>query len=564
MKRSVIILTLTLAASVTILSQVAPGKYFIEFTDKANSPYSISQPEDFLSQRAIDRRSEQAIAIEENDIPVNQSYVDSIRRFNIQVLTRSKWLNGVTISCPDPSIIDSILMFPFVKRVLKDEFIRNVYASYSDNKFKSEEVILDQNSFLQQFESTGYNSDMGFNYGPSFNQIHMLRGDSLHNLGYRGQGMVIAVLDAGFYHVDVLPAFDSLRLNDQILGTRDFVLPGNNVYNEYEHGMEVLSCMGGNVPGQIIGTAPKAKYWLLRTEDVHSEYIIEEYNWVAAAEFADSAGADIINSSLGYTVFNDSVQNHTCQDMNGHTTPATRGANIADGKGMIVVNSAGNSGGSSWKCVSSPADGYYVMAVAAVDSNGIRAGFSSTGEATARIKPNTAAMGRGVIVSSSTGSILYNNGTSFSSPIMAGMAACLWQSAPGQSNHSIIRAIERSGSQASHPDSLLGYGVPDIVKAMQHLNIDMKDIKRNAVIYPNPFTGSFSVSFYSPVSREIRISLVDRVGQIVYSDHRQHIKTGENQISIGEIPGLYPGIYFLEISCPGLFITSKVTKIRTW
>jgi subtilisin family serine protease len=407
-----------------------------------------------------------------------------------------------------------------------------------------------------------YRSSSGFDYGPSFNQIHMLQGDSMHNLGFTGAGMVIAVLDAGYLHVDNLPAFDSLRINNQILGTKDFVNPGNNVYNEFEHGMEVLSCMGGCLPGQLIGAAPKANYWLLRSEDAHSEYLIEEYNWVSAAEFADSAGADIINSSLGYTIFDEPTQSHTCQELNGYTTPATRGANIASSKGILVVCSAGNSGGTSWNCVSSPADAYSVLAIAAVDSNGIRAWFSSLGESTRRIKPNVAAMGSRAIVSSPSGAIMYNSGTSFSSPILAGMAACLWQAAPNWSNQSMMRAIELSGNQANSPDSLLGYGIPNFINALKHLHVHGKDVENQVLVFPNPFTHGLTISFYTTVEQDYNLFLYDGHGEVVYSSYNHTTGIGENQISIQPESSLSNGSYIFELVGKTLHLNSKVIKLN--
>jgi serine protease AprX len=542
------------------MGQVAPQKYFIEFTDKYNSPYSVTRPNEFLSLRAIERRQRQGIAIVENDLPVNQYYVNRLREYQVNVLSRSKWFNGVTVYCLNPSIIDTILRLPFVKRIFKSEFNKSLCNSNPVDKFKSEEVLVQYEDKTMNLLKSDYRSSSGFDYGPSFNQIHMLQGDSMHNLGFTGAGMVIAVLDAGFLHVDNLPAFDSLRINNQILGTKDFVNPGNNVYNEFEHGMEVLSAMGGYLPGQLIGTAPKANYWLLRSEDAHSEYLIEEYNWVSAAEFADSAGADIINSSLGYTLFDEPTQSHTCQDMNGYTTPASRGANIASGKGILVVCSAGNSGGTSWNCVSSPADAYSVLAVAAVDSNGTRAGFSSLGESTRRIKPNVAAMGSRAIVSSVSGAIMYNSGTSFSSPILAGMAACLWQAAPDWSNQSIMRAIELSGNQSARPDSLLGYGIPNFIHALQHLHADSKVVENQVLVFPNPFTHGFTVSFYSKVEQDFNLSLTNCLGQVVYSRHNQTARIGENQLSIQAEATLPDGSFILELVGKTLHLNAKVIK----
>jgi subtilisin family serine protease len=342
----------------------------------------------------------------------------------------------------------------------------------------------------------------------------------------------------------------------------DFVLPGNNVYNESPHGMEVLSCMGGNIPGQLIGTAPKAKFWLLRTEDVRSETLIEEYNWVAGAEFADSVGADIINSSLGYSQFDDPSQNHTCSDMNGNTTPATVGANIAFSKGMIVVNSAGNSGGSSWKCVSSPSDGFNVLAVAAVDSNGIRAGFSSVGEATWRIKPNVAAMGSRVVVSSTIGTIMRASGTSFSSPVLAGMVACLWQAAPSWNNSYIKRSVEVSGNKSMNPDSLTGYGIPDFIRALQIVSIPEHPYGRDVKIYPNPFKTSFTVSLFSGKEQEIEVSLFDQQTRKIYSNTKQLLTTGENTIFIPQLTNLHNGIYLLKMVGNDINISTKVIRIN--
>ena len=453
-------------------------------------------------------------------------------------------------------------MLPFVKRVVKNVFIKTLSNYKPYNKYKLEEVSHEYFVHVTIPASLSNNSNPLYDYGPSLKQIHMLKGDSLHKMGYRGEGKVIAILDAGFSHADTLRAFDSLIANNQILGTRDFVNPGNNVYKEDHHGMEVLSCMGGNIPGELIGTAPKAKFWLLRTEDVNSEYIIEEYNWVSAAEFADSTCADIINSSLGYTQFYDSSMNHTCNDMNGHTTPVTKGANLAVSKGMVVVNSAGNDGGKPWKCVSSPADGFDVLAVAAVDSNGLRATFSSTGEATSRVKPNVSAMGKDVVVSSTIGTIMHSSGTSFSSPIIAGLVACLWQAAPNWSNYLITRAIELSSSQISHPDSLLGYGIPDFIKALNIVSVHENEKQQPVFTYPNPFTDVFSVCFYSQLEQEIDLFLYDQFGRTLSSFPKQLARAGVNKFPVTNLSDLRAGNYILKMVGKDFITNVKVIKIN--
>ncbi|MEI7724714.1 MAG: S8 family serine peptidase [Bacteroidota bacterium] len=497
----------------------------------------------------------------ENDLPVNSIYVNAIRKYTGAILSRSKWFNGITFYCLNPSLVDSISRLPFVKKVVKNKLCNNNINNYkTDNKFNSEELLLEVNAVLQPSFQGSYNVNNGFNYGPSFNQIHMLKGDSLHKMGYRGQGMVIAILDGGFKNADKLIAFDSLWTNNQILGTKDFVTPGNNVFNESSHGMEVLSCIGGNIPGQLIGTAPKSDFWLLRTEDINSENLIEEYNWVAGAEFADSVGADIINSSLGYTQFDDTTKNHTCADMNGNSTPATKGANLAFSKGMLIVNSAGNEGNKLWKCVSAPADGFNVLAVAAVDSNGIRAVFSSVGEATRRIKPNVASMGVNSVVSSEIGTIIRASGTSFSSPIIAGLVACLWQAAPTWSNYLIKRSIELSGNKTMNPDSLTGYGIPDFVKALKVVSVPENHEGRSISIYPNPFISVFTISFNSVNEQRLNLLLCDQQGRVIYSC-KQFVRAGMNEILLTDLPVLKKGFYFLNIKGNDINVNEKVIKI---
>ena len=259
----------------------------------------------------------------------------------------------------------------------------------------------------------------------------MLKGDILHNRDLKGKGKLIAILDAGFSRVDEMIAFEELFAENRILGTKDFVQRNNNVFDEHTHGMMVLSTMGAENKGQIIGTSPEASFWLLRTEDVDSENLIEEYNWLCAAEFADSVGADIINSSLGYTTFDDAGQNHTYTDMDGRTAPVSIAATIAAQKGMIVVNSAGNSGSGSWHFIGAPADADSILSVGAVDENADFAWFSSYGPSfDGRVKPTVVAQGRNTIVATSNNGTLTGNGTSFSSPIVAGLSACLWEAHP--------------------------------------------------------------------------------------------------------------------------------------
>lgn len=525
----------------TAVAEVAPGKYFIRFTDKNGTPYSVNEPGAFLSQRAIDRRNAQGIVVTEEDLPVNPDYVTAISDLGVTVLTRSKWFNGITIYTDDPSKITAISAFPFVLQVEKSS--GSGTPGIVQNKFDSDKIHTGVPA------GSGTKSASATDYGASFNQIHQLNGDLLHNRGYRGEGMMVAVLDAGFTNVDNNPVFDSLRNEGRLLGTRDFVNPGGNVFLEHPHGAEVLSTMTGNLPGYLVGTAPKASYWLLRSEDAPTEYLVEEYNWVSAAEFADSVGADVINSSLGYTEFDDPAMNHTCFDMNGSTTPITRGANIAASKGIVVVNSAGNSGGSSWMCVGAPADATEIFAVAAVDEFGWYAGFSSTGTVNGSyVKPNVAAQGAATVVSLPDGTIVTGNGTSFASPVLAGLVTCLKQAHPEADRTAIMDAIEASASQYANPDIFLGYGLPNFDQAFVTLGIPARSAGGGATAYPNPFGNSLQVRYTTACSGDLVIELFDRQGRRVLSETRTGIASGENMLTLTVPDGTATGLYLLKLS----------------
>lgn len=537
------------------ISQVGPDKYFVRFTDKNNSPYSISDPLEFLSQRAIDRRADQGIPIVENDLPVNPQYLQGVEQAGAEILNPSKWLNGVSIYTDDPSVIQAIEALPYVASTTRISQLKSDAGRGEEKPFFKNEAY-DQPAPLNIIKSG--RSTM-YDYGLAFNQINMLNGDQMHEMGYRGQGMVIAVLDAGFIGTDTHPAFDSIWMNDQVLGTRDFVDGGEVTFTTHPHGTMVLGTMAANEEGEMIGTAPMASYWLIRSEDGDSEYIIEEYNWVSAAEFADSAGADIINSSLGYTTFNDPSQNHSYDDMDGNTAPITIGADFAASKGMLVVNSLGNEGSSSWYYLAAPSDGDSVMGVGAVDGDGNYASFSSHGpSADGRVKPNVAAQGSGVYTVDPWNTYTFSGGTSFSSPIMAGMSACLWQANPEMTNMEILSAIQQSASQYTNPDDLLGYGIPDIMMANNILTVidGPEEANIKVVAFPNPFDEYIRIELRTADAglEESRVEVVDLAGKVVISEGFTAGK--EKVLNTGTIPS---GIYFMKIS--GINFESKTLKI---
>jgi hypothetical protein len=515
MKKIILILLIGLLYD----SAWAQDKYAIMLTDKNNSPYSFANPSAYLSQLAINRRVQYGIALDSMDLPVNPNYIAALQNAGAIILNTSKWLNSVTVDVSgNANALGTILTLPFVKQAIVAA--RPLPPVADHNKFSFEMQSLEQKqTSLQKVAAVS----SFYNYGNALNQIQMLNGDKLHDLGYRGNGKIIAILDAGFYNADNMTAFDSLRANNRIIATYDFVSHDTNVYDDHTHGAMCFSIIGANDPGNIVGTAPEASFLLFRSEDAFTEKLIEEYNWATAAEVADSAGADVISSSLGYSVFDDASMNHTYADMNGRTTPISIAANMAARKGIIVVSSAGNEGNSAWHYITAPADADSILTIGAVDASGAYASFSSTGPSfDGRIKPTVVAQGQGTFVSDPFSNIVFaGNGTSFSCPVIAGLATCLWQAFPMANNMQIISAIIQSASQYNNPDSLLGYGIPDFDSAKSTLLsvfnpfAGYDDFIKS--VYPNPFNDLVNIDFYADSNRKYELDVFDITGKKVVS-----------------------------------------------
>ena len=405
-----------------------------------------------------------------SDLPISPSYITQIRNISgVIILNVSKWLNAVCIQSADPIALQTIQNLPFVQQVA-GLAARPSTTEKTKDKFIREEDIL---PIYHTPTNTRLNGDF-YNYGNTASlEIKLHRAEFLHNIGLRGAGMQVAVLDGGFYNYNTLPAFDSINRNGQVLSTWDFVARNQFVQDDHPHGMQCLSTIAANIPGQFIGKAPKASFHLFRTEDVNSEYPIEEFNWVCGAERADSAGADLISSSLGYFDFDNPVFNYTYQQMNGRTTISVKGADLAAKKGMLVFNSAGNEGNGAWRYIITPADGDSVVAVGAVNSAGAVASFSSYGPSgDGRIKPELASVGVAAVVQNTSGGIGAANGTSFACPNMAGIATCLWQGFPEFNNMKLLDALKRSASRYTTPNDRIGYGIPDLKNAFAFLLAD--------------------------------------------------------------------------------------------
>jgi serine protease AprX len=500
-------------------------KYFIYFTDKNNSPFATDHPKTFLSPASIARRLKQNIPVTQKDLPVNSWYVDSLKKQGAEIVHVSKWFNAVLIKANTASL----------NTIVNNDFVIN------HDKLSRKDKVLTMPGAVQSGASN-------MDYGTSQNQMMMIGADRMHAYGYNGQGVTIAVFDAGFSNADNLFFFDSLFNNNQVIATYDFVNNHVSVYEDHEHGTQVLSLLAAYSDGNLIGTAYKAKYLLLRTEDVSVEDLTEEVNWLAAAEYADSAGADIINSSLAYRDFDDPSQDHTYADLDGNTTIITRAADFAASVGMLVVNSAGNLGNTSWKYIGAPADGDSVLTVGAVDPAGNHLLESSTGPASDnRIKPDLSAQGSQVKIGNHNGSFISGKGTSFSAPLVTGLAAGLWQAYPDLSNMEIIDYLKKSGNNYCAPDNKTGYGIPDFHRTLMFVT-SFKDTNKDFYFCPEPGKDKPLVLHGSLrlVGHTYNIFIYDLAGRLAMEN--EFVFDGSSSIIELNIQDLSPGMYILFIS----------------
>ena len=451
-KKTMVLILSVLLYNVIFSQEVAHNKYWIQFSDKNGSEYSVFSPDEFLSAKAIERRQRFNIQIDKRDLPINKRYIDKVEQLGARVLNVSKWFNAIVVEAPSAEFIEQTKKLPFVKSFnFKTNELRPAHYNplvHELSEYKTGNYTVWNNNIIK-IKKTGETHNR-FEYGAALNQIEMLAGCDLHNLGYAGKGMTIAVIDAGFYHVHKLPMFKKLWENGQILGMRDFVDGDTTVFDASYHGMKALSTMGGNLTGKMVGTAPEANFWLLRSEDANSENIIEEANWIAAAEYADSLGVDVITTSLGYNDFDINEQNYSTIDLDGRSARMSVASNIAAAKGMLIITSAGNTGFEHWQLVTIPADADSVISVGSVDRFEEYSYFSAKGPtADNRVKPNVVARGSSTAVQDPSGRIGYSSGTSFSGPVLAGMASSLWQAHKGFTPTQMINVINSCGADYS-------------------------------------------------------------------------------------------------------------------
>lgn len=513
---------------------------WVYFNDKPNAQTSLNNPLSILSQRALDRRTAQGIPLDLQDAPIHQPYIDQITAApGITVMAKSKWLNALHIRGTQLAI-NTLTALPFVTRV-----------DFANKSLNAGKMAVTTTSGL--FQKT-YNIQADFPYGQSATQIQMLNGHLLHQQNYTGTGKIIAVFDAGFPGVNTTTPFERIRSNNQIKGGYNFVNRSDNFYTGYQHGTQVLSNMAAYVENQLVGTAPDASYYLFVTEDYNTENPLEESLWVEAAELADSLGVDVINSSLGYNLFTNAAYNYTYQDMNGNTTFVTRGATVAFTRGMIVVCSAGNEGAKPWKYITAPADSPNVLTIGSVNAAEVRSSFSSQGPTSdGRIKPDVMAMGAGSVVTTETGELGFNNGTSFSSPTLAGLVACLWQALPNKTNAEIVQLIKESADRYNNSDDFYGYGIPDFQLAVTNALSTGSFEKNGFTLFPNPVGAALTVS--ATQQNEATLVLYNGLGQEVIRKPLNGLQ--ETTISM---ENLKTGVYLYTILSGEATFSGKIIK----
>lgn len=491
--------------------QAQPNAFFyrVDFTDKNNSNFSLERPLEFLTQKSLDRRAYQGITLDSLDLPVNEWYVDSVLAHNSVLVHRTKWFNGITVKVApvDTLAFRDVENLPFVKEI---KLVRIGSSSKMQNKFALEEA-----------STAPIDPIYTPNYGMGFRQIEMLQLDLLHNLGFRGEGKVIAILDNGYRGIQDGAAFDSMISNGQLLGYFDFVDGDSNVFNDATHGTTVLSTIAANDPGFMIGAAPKASFYLFNTEDNQSESPLEEDHWTRAAEYADSLGVDALNTSLGYNTFDDPQFNFTYEDLDGETTRISVANGIAASKGMLVVSSAGNEGRSSWFHITAPADAKGAMIAGAVHDDEIATSFTSRGPtADGRLKPDLCAMGSDVIVANQNGNYVRTSGTSFAAPILAGAALSLWSAYSDRSSAEIIEMLVQSGDRYSNSDTIYGHGIPNVYTALlRGSNADTfvyHGSSNEAIVYPNPVEDQAKIYFGIVPAGTYFLSISDAFGNLIY------------------------------------------------
>ena len=520
--------------------EIAPGVYWVYFKDKAGSAYQINQPELFLSGRSIDRRAIQGLAVDHHDIPVNDAYLQEIEAMGAEIRHVSRWLNGIAMINIDETVYGQVLELSFTDTQPWEPDTDDAYFPPKSGNPRFEEAM---------------ETAPGYDYGIAREQVTQVMTHGLHEMGYTGKGVWIGVLDAGFYNMDSLPSFVNLYNQGRILGERNYVNASSIYELNSSHGMSVSSVMAGELDGYLVGTAPHARYLLCSTEDSDQETRIEEIAWIEAAEYADSLGVDVLNTSLGYSDFDGVDYDYTYMDLDGRSTYISRASSLCASRGMILCTSAGNSGNDPWYYITAPADAIDILAVGAVDSTNVLTDFSSRGPSyDARIKPDVTAMGKQTGVQHWDGGFTRANGTSFASPVMAGSVASLWQAFPDLPARDLIHMIRQSGHRSTNPDSRYGFGTPNMLYAYHSITrTPVRMASGKVEIWPNPAREQIMIRI--PETGEQQVMLYDLNGRTVLS---LRIPLPGELTLPRSLPG---GFYIIEVRSTGKIYRSRLLKL---
>lgn len=585
-KRITYLLLFTLGLSVFstgVRGQSTPLKgqhkyYIIELTTKKGTPYQLSKPETFLSPKAIARKLQFKIPIDSTDLPVNPAFLNNIAALDLTIINSSRWMNQVFVKSTNEAIVAELSKFSFVKRCLDFSATTNPVIEAKSGRspsttsliHSSSEVVMVNNSSekstnniiqvpaddtLLQLNGDQLPTNV-LDYGKNAPQVQIHQGAYLHNAGFTGKGILIAVLDAGFKGYKTNSIFDSLNIQNRVLKEWDFVENESGVNEDDVHGMQCLSTLAANKPGTMIGTAPHADYLLFRTENAAHEMPYEEHTWLVAAEAADSAGADLITSSLGYVAFDNNHYSYSYAERDGSTSLISRAAKIAVTKGILVVNSAGNNGNQKdeSRYISCPGDVAQVFTVGAVNVMGAAAGFSSIGPAYGgQIKPNVVSVGAAGVIANQSGSTTTGNGTSISAPNLAGLMACLWQAFPKATNMEIMDAVQKTADKYLTPNEKYGYGLPDFKLAAELLqreetkkNYEHILGRSNIKAYPVPFLDELHLSFLAPTDGNINIRLIDVNGKHIENQMKLVKKDQYYTVHFKGLSNLQSGVYYVQ------------------
>ena len=510
----------------------AQDRYAVFFTYKPQTNFSLSNPEKFLSQKSILRRNRDKIPFDSLDFPVASKYILGLQPHIQEILYTSKWMNAAVV-VTDSEKSKTLQALPYVKKV---ELVAKGFYSRSGNRLDSLPPSSKWANRIMDNQSNAYDF-----------QNQLIGIPDMHKAGFTGKGVLVAIFDAGFPGMKESPAFAHLFANKLIQGELDVVRPWNkDVYTKNQHGTNVASLILANQPGVLVSGAYNAQVILALTEDEATEYKIEEFNWIRAAEFADSLGVDIINSSLGYLDFDDPGMNYSTSQLDGKSTYVSQGAAIAGKKGILVVNSVGNGGAAGNSSLVAPADAPGILSVGSVTSSSTLSSFSSKGPtADGRIKPELVAFGQGPTLIRSNGAVGAAAGTSFSAPQLAALAAGLWEAKPSWTKEELWKSLVKSGSQYAQPDNALGYGIPIFRAAYfgELLGISATE-PSSWTIYPNPMIYE-QVSILFGKELEVVVRLIDPAGRVYFDQKVNRISSSAPfEITLKDLPS---GIFIIQL-----------------